>query len=299
MFITKYRKIFVSIGAVSVILSVIFLAIFGLKFGPDFTGGAVTEVSYEKVAPGLALLKDDINALNIGNYTIQPLGEKNVLVRTKFLEEGVKDELHSIFLKEAGAKIERFNATGPVISKELTKKSLIAIFVISLSTIIFIAFVFRGVSEPVSSWKYGLVAIITLVHDIVIPTGIFAILGKIGSVEIDILFVTALLSILGISINDTIVIFDRIRENLKENKEHHIREEFDLVVGRSLSETFARSFNTSFTALIVLLTLYFLGGESIKYFMLAMTIGMVAGVYSSLFIAAPLLVLMNRKTLQS
>lgn len=295
MFITKYRKIFVSIGALSVLLSMVFLIMFGLKPGPDFTGGAVTEVSYEESAPDLGVLRADIDKLAIGNYTIQPLGEKSILVRTKFLEESEKDTLHSVFLKEPGSSIERFNATGPVISKELTKKSLIAIFVISLSTIIFIAFVFRGVSEPVSSWKYGLVAIITLVHDIIIPAGVFSILGKFAGVEIDILFVTALLSILGISINDTIVIFDRIRENLKDVKDHHINEDFSTTVGRSLSETFTRSFNTSFTALIVMFSLYFLGGESIKYFMLAMTIGMVAGVYSSLFIAAPLLVLMNRK----
>jgi len=180
---------------------------------------------------------------------------------------------------------KRFNTIGPAIGEELKQKAYIAMGIVVLAIILFIAFAFRKVSEPVSSWKYGFVAILALMHDIIIPTGVFALLGLFTGAEVDILFVTALLAILGFSVNDTIVVFDRIRENLMLNKERNKNENFAETVGHSLEQTFARSINTSLTTLLVLLTLLFVGGESTKYFALTLVIGVIAGTYSSIFLA--------------
>ena len=183
----------------------------------------------------------------------------------------------------------RYSAVGPTVGAELKNKALVAIGAVVLAIIIFIAYVFRQVSKPVSSWKYGLAAIIALVHDITIPTGVFAVLGVLYGVEVNILFVTALLAILGYSVNDTIIIFDRIRENLKENYSRNNRKPFEEVVGESLSQTYTRSLNTSLTTVLALLVLFFFGSSATTYFSLALIIGIVAGTYSSICLAAPLL----------
>lgn len=301
MFIVKYKKIFLSIGAIAILISLILLITLGLKLGSDFTGGAITEVTFQERLDQVDLQKE-IESLGIVGGQVQSSGENSYIIRTRFLNEQERSSLNTLLIDKYGAVVERSSSVGPVISRELVSKSLIGIFLSVFVTIIFIAFVFRGVRNEkdnldvgVSSWVYGMVAVITLLHDIVVPAGIFALLGYFAGVEIDILFIMALLSILGISINDTIVVFDRIRENLHKNEIAHIREDFGETVGRSLKETFARSFNTSFTVVLVLFSLLFLGGESTKYFILALTIGMVAGIYSSLFIACPLLVLVAER----
>jgi preprotein translocase subunit SecF len=173
------------------------------------------------------------------------------------------------------------------------RKAWWAIGLVSLCTILFIAFAFRGVSKPVSSWKYGLVAIVTLLHDILIPTGYFAYLGYARGAEVGVLFIVALLTILGISINDTIVVFDRIRENLKLNEDKKQHQEFEFVVWKSIKQTMARSINTSVTVIIMLIALFLVGPESTKDFALTLTIGMIAGTYSSIFLASPMLVIIS------
>jgi preprotein translocase subunit SecF len=188
---------------------------------------------------------------------------------------------------------DQFNSVGPTIGAELLQKAWIAIALVIISIIIFIAFAFRGVSKPVESWKYGVVAIITLVHDILIPTGLFAVLGQTHNAEVDSLFIVALLTILGISINDTIVVFDRIRENLRKNHDKSKHEEFDAVVSKSIKQTLTRSINTSVAVVIVLAALWLLGPASTHDFALTLIVGMVAGTYSSIFLAAPLLVVWN------
>ncbi|MCR4306599.1 MAG: protein translocase subunit SecF, partial [Candidatus Yonathbacteria bacterium] len=190
---------------------------------------------------------------------------------------------------------ERFNSIGPVIGSELKRKAVIAIIIVMVAIILFITFAFRRVSEPVSSWKYGLVAIVALAHDVIIPTGVFAVLGNFFiDFQVNVLFVTALLAILGFSIHDTIVVFDRIRENLRRNKEYHIDKGFAETVGEGLSQTFTRSINTSMTVVFVMLVLYFLGGEPTRQFALALSVGVIAGTYSSVFIASPLLVVIEK-----
>jgi preprotein translocase subunit SecF len=184
------------------------------------------------------------------------------------------------------------NTVGPTIGAEMTKKAIIALVIVVLAILLFIAFSFREVSYPVSSWKYGVIAMVTLIHDIVIPTGIYTLLSKKYGAEIDTFFVIALLTIIGISISDKIVVFDRIRENLKVGKE---KRSFDEVVGASLSQTFTRSINTSVTVILALLALFFYGPVMTKWFTLTLIVGMIVGTYSSIFVASPLLTYWNKK----
>ena len=169
-------------------------------------------------------------------------------------------------------------------------KALLAFSIVVVAIVLFIAYVFRHVSKPVSSWKYGVISIIALLHDVIIPVGLFAILGSVVGAEIDVLFIVALLTILGYSVNDTIVVFDRVRENLRENQQLKRKEDFELTVGKSLNQTFARSINTSLTTTLVLLALFFFGGVATQNFALVLIMGIVAGTYSSLCLASPLLV---------
>jgi len=185
----------------------------------------------------------------------------------------------------------RFESIGPVIGQELQDKAVRAILAVLIAIVLYIAWAFRKVSDPVSSWKYGVTAIIALAHDVIIPTGIFAILGFWMGIEIDILFVTAVLTILGFSVNDTIVVFDRTRENLA--RDHH-KHDFDWIVNKSVNETIRRSLYTSLTTFVVLFAVYLYGGESIKNFVLALMIGVIAGTYSSIFLASPLLVVWEK-----
>jgi len=288
MFIIKNRKIFFIISAILVAGAIASVSIFGLNLGIDFKGGSILEVSYPDTRPELAVVQEKVNDAVSGQVTIQPTGENGFIVRA----EGSSNEDRNALLSALSLDMEdtpteeRFNAIGPTIGAELRSKAWIAIITVVIAIILFIAFVFRHVSEPVSSWKYGMIAIVALAHDIIIPTGIFAALGY----EIDSLFIIALLAILGLSVNDTIVVFDRVRENLKDR----ISKDFGETVGKSLQQTFTRSINTSLTTLFVLLTLYFIGPDTTQHFALALALGMFFGTYSSIFLASPLLVAIER-----
>lgn len=288
MFVIKYRKFFYSLALVMVGASLFAIFNFGLKLGIDFTGGSILEVTYEGARPDIEMLKAELAKKSFAGAQVQPAGDNSVIVRLEQITEKEKTELVKALGLENKAvlKVDRFSSVGPTISGELAKRSLVAIALAVLLIVLFIAFAFRHVSEPVSSWKYGVLAFVALLHDIIIPTGIFAALGHYRGIEIDALYLTAILTILGISIHDTIVVFDRIRENLKNKVDPH----FEQTVGMSLSQTFTRSINTSVTVVIVLLAVYFIGGSTTKNFALALTIGMAVGTYSSIFIASPLLV---------
>lgn len=190
----------------------------------------------------------------------------------------------------SGVSQERFSAIGPTVGSQLATNAVWGILAVVIAIILFVTFAFRKVSEPISSWVYGSTAIVALIHDILLPAGVFAILGYVMGAQVDLLFVMALLAILGFSVNDTIVVFDRIRENLREGYEGSEEDTFEETVGLSLQQTYARSINTSLTTLIVLAALYFLGGESTRLFSLTLLIGVIAGTYSSIFLASPLLV---------
>jgi len=284
MFVIKYRKIFYALSGLLIITSIISIAVWGLNYGIDFKGGSIIEVEYPQGRPEQGELSSKIADLNLSE-SIRPTGENGYIIRMRAIDQDEKNTLTGALQSFGTTTEKRFDSIGPVLGTEALRKSIVSIVLVILAIVLFIAFAFRKVSEPVSSWKYGFVAIIALLHDVIIPTGVFAVLGHYAGYEIDTLFVTALLVILGFSVHDTIVVFDRVRENLKDSKKP-----FDELVGESISQTFTRSINTSLTTLLALVVLYFVGGEATHHFALALIIGIVAGTYSSIFVGSPLLV---------
>ncbi len=292
MFVLKYKKIFIGLSATLVALSLISLFVLGLKVGIDFRGGALLEAVYDGERPAQSELLDSLNALNFGSILLQPTGERGYLVKTRDLSDAEHVLLLATLSQEDKYPLmeQSFNSIGPSVGRELTRKAIFSVILVSLAIICFIAFVFRKVSKPVSSWKYGIIAIITLLHDVAIPVGIFTLLSRLGGAELDTLFVVAALTILGLSLSDTIVIFDRIRENLRDQALHS-KMKFHEIVGKSLDQSYARSIATSLTVILVLLALFFFGPVTTKYFALMLATGMFFGTYSSIFLASPLLVL--------
>jgi len=281
----KYRKIFYIISGSLFAFSIGAFAVWGLNPGIDFTGGSLLEVEYKDIRPDMEVLKEGVSALNLGNILFQPSGEKGLILRLKDITE----EQHQALLIILGGDNliqKRFDSIGPIIGKELTRRAWMSIVLVVFVIVLFIAWAFRRVSRPVSSWKYGVSAIVALIHDVALPVGIFSVLGHFFHVEVDILFVTALLTILGFSVHDTIVVFDRTRENLKKRGSKN----FEETVGMSLEQVRGRSVKTSFAILFVLSALYFFGGATTQYFTLTLILGIIFGTYSSLFLASPLLV---------
>jgi len=294
MNIAKNLKYFFILPGVLSLAAVIALGVWGLRPGIDLSGGSLVQVTYTSARPPVEQVQAIMRPLNLGEVRAQPANETGYIVRTRALTDDEHTQVVAVLGGLGSMKEDQFTTVGPTIGSELLQKAWIAIVLVVLCTIVFIAFAFRGVSKPVASWKYGIVAIVTLLHDILVPAGLFAALGHFVGAEIDALFIVALLTILGISINDTIVVFDRIRENLRINEEKGKREEFDEVVGRSITQTIVRSINTSMTVVIVLAALYFFGPEATKYFSLTLIVGMIAGTYSSIFLASPLLVVWQK-----
>lgn len=290
-------KIWLSVSGFLVLTSIVFLAIWGFKLGIDFTGGSILEVSYSKQRPNMEQIQSALAPLELGSLKIQAGGENDYILRFEEIEESthqnILDNLAAIKVdnvEENQLSESRFEAIGPAIGQELKTKAIESIIIVLIFIVLYIAYAFRKVSKPVASWKYGLAAIVALIHDILIVAGVFSALGYFMGVEIDTLFVTALLTILGFSVHDTIVTFDRIRENLFQVHDKRFSE----IVNDSINQTITRSINTSLTTLLVLLAIYFFGGESIRYFALALILGVIAGTYSSIFIASPLLILWNK-----
>ena len=297
MFIIKYKKIFISISIALVAISVALLLSFGLRFGIDFKGGALMEVNYATPRPAQADIEVALKSLDLGTVLVQPTGDAGYLIKTKDLTETEHNNVLSTLSFNSKSTLEEknFNSIGPSVGAELTRKAILAMILVSLAIICFIAYAFRKVSKPVSSWRYGIIAIVTLLHDVMIPVGLFTLMSHYYGAEVDTLFVVAVLTVLGLSVSDTIVVFDRIRENLK----NHSSNTFNETIGHSLEQVYPRSINTSLTVILVLLALVFFGPAATKYFALMLTAGMFFGTYSSIFLASPLLVwveeLQNRK----
>lgn len=333
--IIQKRKIYYAFSLTLVSLSIIAIAVWGIKLGIDFTGGSLMEINFgeENKIPQKQEITETLAEFDLGGINVQQTGETGLILRFKSVDEethqkmltalkeranndqplqnsndnqplqnsdseqplqnpeenpendSVKNSEQPEEKKEAFVE-ERFESIGPVIGAELKRKSVWAIGLALLAIVLFVAWAFRKISHPVPSWKYGMIAIIALTHDVLITLGIFAVLGHFFNVEINTPFVAALLAILGYSVNDTIVVFDRIRENLL----HFSSETFEEAVNKGVNGTLVRSFNTSLTTLFVLLAIFLFGGETIKYFSLTLICGVVLGTYSSIFIASPLLV---------
>lgn len=293
MFVVKNRIWFFVVSTLLVVLALVSFFGWGMEFGIEYKGGSIAELNYPNGRPDQEVVKALVNPLSLGGYVLQPTGDTGYVLKTKYLGETERADLMKALQGDGKTVVEEkgFRSVGPVIGSELKRKALTAIVLVIISIVLFISFAFRKVSEPVASWKYGIVAIIALIHDIAIPAGVMGLLVHFRGAEIDILFTTALLAILGLSINDTIVVFDRIRENLRNRGN---KETFEETVGKSLKETYARSFNTSFTVILVLLSLFLFGGDTTQNFALILLVGMIAGTYSSIFLASPMLVTLKK-----
>lgn len=290
MFVIKYRKVWFTLSALLIALSIFAVFKYRFNLSIDFKGGTLTEVMYASNTPSLETMNAKISALTLGGFSVRPSGSANYIIRTRELSQAEATKLGETI----GGTIERQDTVGPTAGTELKSKAMVAVSLVVIMIVLFITFAFRKVSKPVSSWKYGLATIIALAHDVIIPTGIFVFLGHLYGYEIDLLFVTGLLAILGYSVHDTIVVFDRVRENLSLNQERSQKEEFDTTVGKSVQQTFGRSINTSLTIFITLLALYLVGSTATKEFSLLLIIGIIVGTYSSIFVASPLLVTFSK-----
>jgi preprotein translocase subunit SecF len=286
MFVVNYRKLFYALSGLLVVVSLLSISFWGLNPGIDFKGGSIIEIDYGQNRPSQTVIAQKLLPLNL-DASIRPTGNTGYIIRMKDISQSEKQNLTSTLSDLGSSTVKRFDSIGPLLGSEALRKSLVSIILVIVAIVLFIAFAFRKVSEPISSWKYGVVAIVALIHDVIIPTGAFALLGHFAGYETDTLFVTALLVVLGFSVHDTIVVFDRVRENLKNAS---AKKPFNEIVGESISQTFTRSINTSLTTLLALIVLYFVGGESTQHFSLALIIGIIAGTYSSIFLGSPLLV---------
>lgn len=286
MNIIKYRWLWYIISTVLIGGSILALAIFGLKQGIDFSGGALMVVRFEGARPSPLEVEPVLAALQLGGIVVQPVGDTDMSFRTKSIDEEVHQKFLAALREKYGGITElRFDSIGPVIGEELRSKSIIALVMVFIAIMIYIGYTFRKVSVPVVSWKYGAITAFTAFHDVMVPVGVFAILGKVHGLEIGTSFVAAILTVMGFSIHDTIVVLDRVRENLQRTSGI-----FEDIVNTSLNQTIVRSLNTTFSTLLALIAVYLFGGDSVRDFSLALIIGIAVGAYSSIFISAPLLV---------
>lgn len=286
----KYAKYLLAVSSVVTIISLGVLFKWGLKPGIDFTGGSLMEIKFSQTRPDNSVIESTFAELGQKNIVIQKTGDSSVIVRTEFLPEPEHQKvlagLRTKF-ETADNKIreDQFQTIGAAVSSQLRQRSIWAVILVCLSIIAFVAYAFRSVSLPVASWKYGVTAIIAAAHDVLLVVGVFAFLGHYNNIEVDIGFVVALLTVLGYSVQDTIVVYDRIRENLQHRRNVSFREMVDI----GLNETLMRSINTTLITLIPLVALYIYGGATIKNFALALLVGIASGAYSSIFVASPLL----------
>lgn len=279
----RYKLVFFIFSVLMILPGLYYLVTSGLKLGIDFTGGALLEYKFEK----------QVNVDELRLYgAITPTDSNTYIIRTHPQEgeqlNNLKKELENKFGKFEARREEN---VGPVIGNELKQKAMVALGLACLFIVLYIAFAFRKVPKPASSWRFGISAIVALIHDVLIVLGLFAIFGKFYSVEVDVLFVTALLTIIGFSVHDTIVVFDRIRENLPK----FLSRKFSDIADISITQTLARSLNTSLTVVFVLVALLIFGGESIRWFVAALLIGIISGTYSSIFNATALLAYWEEK----
>jgi len=287
----RYKFFYFILSLLIILPGLYFLVTSGLKLGIDFTGGALLEYQFEK-----NISVDDLagqlflQGVEVGQIT--PTSDNTFIIRTKPVEQDKINKLKLNLSEKFGNVTDRrVEFVGPVIGSELRQKALIGVALASLVIVLYIAFSFRKIPKPASSWRFGITAVVALVHDIFVVVGVFAILGKFLGVEVDTLFVTALLTVIGFSVHDTIVVFDRVRENLTK----HMGKKFIDIVNLSVVQTLGRSLNTSLTVVFVLLALLLFGGDTLKWFVVALLVGIVSGTYSSIFNATALLVWWEEK----
>jgi len=281
----KYKKIYFIFSGALILASLICLIVFGLKPGIDFTGGSILEIEYIEERPSNQEIREALSNLDLGEILVQPTEEKGVILKMKDISEDTHQQVLERLNETNKLEERRFESIGPLIGQELKQKTKIAIILSLIAIVLYIAWAFRKISRPIPSWQYGIASLLALFHDVLIPIGIFSVLGKFYGVQITIPVIAALLTVLGYSINNVVVVFDRIRENLLK----HVGT-YQEIVNNSLNQTLTRSINTSLTTLFVLVAIFFFGGVTLKYFALALILGITVGTYSSILLASPILV---------
>lgn len=291
MWIIRNRKIFYAISALLCAASAYAFAAMPLRYSVEFTGGTELQVTYQDPQPSADAVAASVVAGGGQDVLVRPSGAGFSVRLAPVSSESRAGVVAALAVPGAGSpSVVSESTIGPSFGRELAGRMSWAFLLVSLAIALFVAFAFRAVSTPVSSWKYGVVTIVALAHDILITAGAFLAIGTYLDAPIDVLFVTALLVILGYSVNDTIVVFDRIRENLGKASEREREERFPEIAGRSVRETVWRSVGTSATTALALAALAIFGGEVTRPFALALVLGVVSGTYSSIFLAAPMLV---------
>lgn len=292
MFVVRHRKFFFILTGILLAGSILATIIVPPKLSIEFTGGSLLEVAYEGERPELETVRERISVVDLGEPSVRESGERAITLRTRTLSPEERTILLSALSVNGAEPVTelRFNSIGPSLGNELAIKALYAILAVTLAIVLYIAFAFRGVSRPVPGWGYGLIAVFMLAIDIIVPTGFYAIYAYFTGAQFDSLFVIALLALLGYCVNDVIVIFDRVREHLRNNLEDKVKESFEVTVGKSIDETMGRSINTGMTVVLALLALVIFGSEATRNFALVMMVGVAAGTFSSITRSAPLLI---------
>ncbi|OGB74373.1 protein-export membrane protein SecF [candidate division Kazan bacterium RBG_13_50_9] len=284
------RKIWFAMSAIVIIVGLLAIGVYGYRTGIDFVGGTILEVQLSgpiagEGQPRTALVEGykSVTGLDVAAQTVD---EGRYFVRSNQIDNGQKNAILA-YLGERFSNVTelRFESVDPTIGADVVRKAVLAVIVAVVGILLYVAYSFRRVPKPISSWRFGIAAILALVHDVLVLLGLYAIVGKFFGAEVDGLFITALLTLLGFSVHDTIVTFDRIRENLRRRAGDNL----EVVINDSVVETIIRSINTSFTLFLVLVAMFFFGGATLKFFTLALLIGVVVGTYSSIFVASPIL----------
>lgn len=290
------KKLWLAISSFLIVLGMVALIFYPPKIGLDFTGGSLLEVS-GKPDLDIANFTDQLKQVGVTNIATSQTGDGGVLIKAKEIDQVTHQKVTELLAKEGIAE-RRLENVGPVVGKDLTQKAILAVLAASLAIIGFIAYSFRNVPKPASSWRFGVTAVIALIHDLFITLGIFALLSHWFGYEIDALFITALLTVMGFSVHDTIVVFDRLRESMHRTP-ITTAVQFEAAADLSLLQTLNRSLNTSMTTILVLLALAMLGGDSIRPFVVTLLVGISIGTFSSIFTAVPLLVVWQRLAMSS
>ena len=282
----KYKNIFLALTVLVIVGCVVVIAAYGLKPSIEFTGGSILELQYKGTVPSADAIKDSVKDLNLKDISVYTVGTDGVSLRTETLSQDTHVKLLDDLKKTGAVEEKSFETIGPVVGNEIKSRTQLLVVVSLLAMLIYIAIAFKNVPGPVSSWKYGLASFVILAHDVLVPLGVFAVMGKIYGAQITVPVITALLTVVGYAINNVIVVYDRIRENLTRDR----KATFEETANRAINQTLSRQINTSLATLLPVFAIYFWGGATLKYFSLALILGIVTGTYSSVFLASQILV---------
>jgi preprotein translocase subunit SecF len=286
----KYRKIYFIFSGILILGSLISLVIFGLKLGIDFTGGSILELEFKEARPSNQEIRDKLANTDLGEVVLQPTGEKGLMIKMKDISEDTHQQIIQKLKEKWKLEEKQFESIGPTVGQELKQKTKIVIILALLAMFFYIAIAFNRIPRPMRSWQCGAVTLFILFFDVLLPLAIFSLLGKFSGVQLTIPVAIAFLTVVGYAINNVVVVFDRIRENLFKTPPRGLDLRFEEITNLAINQTLSRQINTSLTTLFPLIFIFFLGGETLKYFALALILGIITGLYSSIFLAGPILI---------